>query len=108
DAGEAADEGRPAGDGADDDVRLDAAPVRLDAGDARAVVHDPGHGGVLVDLDARPVGRAREAPHDGVVADDPARRVVERAHDGPRRLVGEVELRTELPDLFRVYDARVD
>ena len=43
--------------------------------------------GVGMDLDAGAVGAARVAPHDRVVADDPARRVVERAHDriGRRR-----------------------
>ena len=56
----------------------------------------------------RAVGAAREAPDDGVVADDPAGRVVERAHDRPRRLVGEVELRAEPRDLVRQHDARVD
>ena len=40
---------------------------------------NPSHLGVWMDLDAGAVGAARVAPHDGVVADDPARRVVQRA-----------------------------
>ncbi len=52
--------------------------------------------------------RARIPPDDRVVADDPARRVVERAHDRVRRPVGDVELRAELLDSLRVDDARLD
>ncbi len=51
------------------------------AGDAAVGVVDAGDLGVGMDLGAACVGAAREAPDDGVVADDPARRVVERADD---------------------------
>ena len=61
-----------------------------------------------MDLDAAAVGTARKAPHHRVVPDDPARRVVERAHDRPRRPVGEVELGTERRDLVGEDDAAVD
>jgi hypothetical protein len=61
-----------------------------------------------VDLGARPVGPACVAPHDGVVADDPARRVVERRLDGPGDVLGEIHLRAELADLVRVDDLAVD
>ena len=69
---------------------------------------EPGDLGRRVDLDAEPVGRAREAPHDRVVADDPAGRVVERADDRVRGPLREVELRAELPNARRVDDARLD
>ena len=72
------------------------------------VVLDPGHLVYWWISTPRAVGAAREAPDDGVVADDPARRVVERAHDRPGRRVGEVELRAEPRDLVREHDARVD
>ena len=62
----------------------------------------------MVDLDAETVGRAREAPHDGVVANDPARRVEERADDRVRGPLREVELGAELGDSRRVDDARLD
>ena len=55
-----------------------------------------------------PVGAARVAPDDGVVPDDPAGRVVERAHDRVRDAVGEVELRADLLDLVRRHDRGVD
>ena len=64
--------------------------------------------GVLMDLDAPTVGRARESPHDRVVADDPARRVVERADDRIRGPLREVELRAELGDSRRLDHARLD
>ena len=48
--------------------------------------------------------RAGEPPDDGVVPDDPARRVVERAEDRIRGSLREVELRAELADLVRVDD----
>ena len=54
--------------------------------------------GGRVDLDAEAVCRAREPPHDRVVPDDPAGRVVERTDDrvgGPLR---EVQLGAELAD----------
>ena len=52
--------------------------------------------------------RLRCQPDDGIVADDPAGSVVERAHDRPRRLVGEVELRAQAPNLVGQHDARVN
>ena len=55
---------------------------------------------VRVDLHSEPVGASRITPDDGVVPDDPARRVVERAEDRPGRAIREVELRTELVDLL--------
>src|SRR5205085_10318269 len=82
--------------------------VRLHGRDAPAVRLDAGDGGVLMELSPRPVRAAGEAPDDGVVPDDAARGVVERTHDRPGRLVGEVELRTQPRDLLRVDDAGVD
>ncbi len=63
---------------------------------------------VRVDLDARAVGAARIAPDDGVVADDPARRVVERADDRVGDVLGDVQLRAQALDLGRVDQPRVD
>ncbi len=67
-----------------------------------------GHLGVRVQLDSAPVGAARVAPDDGVVADDPAGRVVERAHHRPGDVLREVHLRAESRDLVRVDQAAVD
>ena len=97
-ADEPADERRPAGGRAHDLTALDPSARRLDRGDPVAVALEAGDLGVLVDLDAAPVGRAREPPDDGVVADDPAGRVVQRADDRVRGPLREVELRAELPD----------
>ncbi len=69
---------------------------------------EAGHLRVRVDLHPEPVRRAREPPHDRVVTDDPARRVVERAHDRPGRTIGEIELRAELADPIEADDLRVD
>ena len=97
-ADEPADERRPARRRAHDLSALDAAATRLDRDDPVAAALEARDLGVLMDLDAAAVGRAREAPHDRVVADDPARRVVERADDRVRRPLREVELRAELRD----------
>jgi hypothetical protein len=105
---EPAHERRPAGGGAHDLSALDPAARRLDGGDAVAVAFEPDHLRVLVDLDAVAVGRARESPHDRVVPDDPARRVVERTDDGIGGPLRKVELRAELADAVRVDDARLD
>ena len=97
-ADEPADERRPAGGRADHLTALDAAAGRLDGGDAVAVAQESDDLGVLMDLDSAPVRRARESPHDGVVPDDPAGRVVQRADDRVRRALREVELGAELRD----------
>ncbi len=55
----------------------------------------------------RSAARAR-SPDDGVVADDPARRVVERADDRIRGSLRKVELGAQLGDARRVDHARVD
>ena len=56
---------------------------------------EPGHLGVGMDLRAARVGAAREAPDDRVVADDAARRVIQRAHDRIRRVLADVHRRRE-------------
>ena len=71
-ADQAPDERRPAGGRAHDLAALDAPAIRLDGGDAVAVALEAGDLRARVDLDAETVGRAREAPDDRVVADDPA------------------------------------
>src|SRR6266576_1465956 len=108
DLGEIADEGRPAGRRAHHRVAGDVAAVRAHPGDAYVSTLDSGHLGVRVDLDAAAVGAAREAPDDRVVADDPARRVIQGAEDGPGRMVREVELRAEVCDLVVVDEPAVD
>ena len=66
------------------------------ARDAAVGPLDPGHLRVRMDLGAVPVGAAGVAPDDRVVADDPARRVVERGHDRPGDVLRQVHLRAEL------------
>ncbi len=102
------DERRPARGRAHDLTALDAAPRRLHGRDRIAVPLETGDLGCGMDLDAEAVGRAREAPHDRVVADDPARRVVERADDRIGRPRREIELRAQLCDPRGVDDARID
>ena len=106
--GQVGDEGRPAGRGVHDHVRLDVPAGRLDPGHAPVRALDAGHLGVRVDLDPAPVGAARVPPDDRVVADDPAGRVVERRLHGPGDVLREIHLRAELGDLVRVDHARVD
>ena len=107
-ADEPADERRPTRGRAHHLTALDAPAGRLDGRDAVAAALEARDLGVLVDLDAAPVGRARESPDDGVVADDPARRVVERADDRVCGSLRQVELGAELGDPRRVDHARVD
>ena len=49
----------------------------------------------LVDVDPGAADLLRVAPDNGVVADDPTRRVVERAEDRPRHVLAGVELWAE-------------
>ena len=56
----------------------------------------------------RAAGLLGVAPDDGVVADDPAGRVVERALDRPRHVLADVDLRAELLHLLPVDHAAVD
>ena len=107
-AGEVGDQRRPARGGIDHRPGLDVAPVRLHAGDAAVRPLDARHLGVGVDLDTAAVGRTSEPPDDGVVADDPAGRVVERAQDRPGDVAADVDLRAEPLDLRRVDHAAVD
>src|SRR5437868_4689143 len=83
---------------ADDDVGLDPPAVRLHTGDAPSGLLDPRHFRVLVDVDTRAIRGTRKSPHNGVVPDDPARRVVQRALDRPRLVRAEVDLRAQLPN----------
>src|SRR5205085_1279592 len=101
-------ERRPAGRRTDHRSRLDAAAIRFDAGDTTVPPLDPEHPRVRVDLDAAPVGAAREAPDDGVMPDDPAGSVVQRAEDRPGRPLGEIELWTQSCDLVIRDEAAVD
>ena len=73
-------------------------PLHIDARDL----------GVLVDLGAQPVCRARVGPHHGVVADDAARLVVERAQDRPCHIGRDVDLGAELLHSVSVDDATLD
>jgi hypothetical protein len=61
-----------------------------------------------MDLDAHPVRLPGVRPHDRVVADDAARRVIQRRHDRERGAIGQVELRAERADLVGVDHAGVD
>ena len=63
---------------------------------------------VGVDLGAGRVGPAREPPDDRVVADDPAGRVVERAHHRIDRVARHRHRRRQAPDLVRADHPRVD
>jgi hypothetical protein len=53
----------------------------------------------LVDVHAAGVGPARVSPHDGVVPDDPAGRVVQRAHDRVPRAGRGIQVRHQPLDL---------
>ena len=86
----------------------DRAAVRLDADAAAVLDLEPGDLDALVDVHAAGVGLAGVAPHDRVVADHGARRVVERALDRIGDVARHVELRAEAPDLVGLDPARVD
>ncbi len=73
-----------------------------------SLTSNPGHLDALVDLDAAPPRLLGVAPDDGVVADDAAGRVVERALDRPGHVVADVDLRAELLHLVAVDHAAVD
>ena len=65
--------------------------------------------GVLVDLGAARVGAAGQAPDDGIVADDPARRVIQRPHDRVDRVrVVDLHRGGQSLDLIGVDEPRVD
>src|SRR5689334_16939407 len=106
--GHARDLGAPARDARDDRVASDRPAVGLHPGHAAVLPRDPGHPRVGVDLDAQLGGLLRVAPDHGVVADDAARRVVERCQDREGRVVGRVQLRAQLLDLVRVDHAGID
>ena len=107
-AGHLRDRARPARRRAQHDSGGDVALGRLDAV-AAAVAHvEAGHLDALVDLDPTAAHLLRVAPHDRVVADDAAGRVVERALDRPGDVVADVDLRAELLDLVAVDHAAVD
>ena len=78
--------------------RVDAAVAALEAEDL----------GVGVDLGPARVGAAGQAPDDGVVADDAAGRVVERAQDRIGRVLADVHRRGQALDLVGPDQARVD
>ena len=86
----------------------DVALVRLDALHPAVLDVEARHLDALVDLDAAPPGLLGVAPDDGVVADDPAGRVVERALDRPGHVLADVDLRAELLHLVAVDHAAVD
>ena len=57
-----------AGDGDGDLLCADGAARGLDAGNAAVLDLQTGHLAILDDVDAAGIGRAREAPGDGIVA----------------------------------------
>ena len=105
---ERGDRGRPARGGAEDDSAGDVALVRLDATHLAVLDVESRHLDALVDLCAAATRLLRVAPDDGVVADDPARRVVERALDRPRHVLADVDLRAQLLHFLTVDHAAVD
>ena len=70
----------------------------MDRGHAAVLGFDVVHFGVRMDFDAQPVGAARVTPHHRVVADDAARRVVQR---GLNRGVG---VRTDVHGRHHAFD----
>ena len=108
DAGHVRDLRRPAGDGRHHGAGRDRAAVGLDADAAAVLDLEAGDLDALVDVHAAGVGLAGVAPHDRVVADHGARRVVERALDRVGDLARHVELRAEARDLVGLDPARVD
>ena len=103
-----ADQRAPAGGRADHLAGLDRAAIGLHGGDPAVRALEAGDLGVGMDLDAGAVGAARVPPDDGVVADDPAGRVIQRAHDRIRDVVGDVQLRAQPLDFGGVDQLRVD
>ena len=59
-------------------------------------------------LDTPPIRSPSESPHDRVVANDPAWRVVQRTHDRPRHVIRDVELRAEARNFAATDEAAVD
>ena len=102
------DRARPAGRRAQDDVAGDVALRRPDAVAAAVANVEAGDLDALVDVDAGAPDLLREAPDDGVVADDPARRVVESAEDRPGDVVADVDLGAEPLHLVPVDHAARD
>ena len=99
----------PAGRAVQDLTGLDVAAVRPHRRDAVAVrAVDAGDLGVRVDLRAARVRAACEAPDDRVVADDAARRVVQRAEHRMHGVVGHLHRRAQRLDLVGPDEPRVD
>ena len=108
DAGHVAHEGRPPGGAVDDRACRDPTARGAHAGDAAAFYVDARHLGVLMDVDAARIGAPGVAPVDGVVADDAARRMVQRPEDRVACARRDVEKRHEplhlrRPDHFGLY-----
>src|SRR6266542_2781049 len=100
--------GTEAGGGVEDGARLDIA-ARGPHGGHGAVRHiDAGDFREGVELDAQAARPARVAPDDGVVADDAARRMVERGQHRVAGAVGAVQGRHQLRDLVAPDQPAVD
>ena len=86
----------------------DLAARRRDADDAVAVAQEAGDLAILDDVDAAPVGAARIAPGDGVVAGGAGARLHQPADDREARRARHVEARHLARDLARRHQLGVD
>ena len=95
--------------GGERDLARGDRPARgLDAGDAAVADVDAGDLAALDDVDAQPVGAAREGPRDVVVLRDAAARLVRRAEHGVADVAAGLDDRAELLDAVGVEPLRVD
>ena len=99
---------RPAGGAVDHHRSGDVATVGRHTRHPAGLDRDPEHLGLLVDLDAESIGCPGVAPVHRVMADDPARRMVEGAEDRVARVGRGVHEGHELFDLVRPDDLGVD
>ena len=81
----------PSGRGVEDGFGGDVASGGFYAPDLPVADVDSGNFGLLMDVDAPPVGVVGEAPDDGVVTDDPTRRMLQGGHDGVAGVLAQVE-----------------
>src|SRR3984893_11344604 len=76
--------------------------------DAVVLDVDPGHLGLLMDVDAAGVGATRVTPVDRIVANDPAWRMVKRAQNRVSHVLRDVQIRNQSLDLLRIDDLGPD
>ena len=98
----------PSGGGVQHHVGLDETPAGLDAGDAAVGAVYAGDLGEGVQLGAAAVSGATEPPDHGVVADDAAGRMVQRAEDGVGQTFAQAHGGHQFLDFRRANHPAVD